>query len=84
MRCGIAFILTVTLGIINLTTQILYLVSGAMDESGSLPADLTFSSLQDPGERFALGILLGSGVYSEVYEATDQQNGKNEHLLYIL
>jgi hypothetical protein len=50
-----------------------------MDETGPLPADLTFSSLQDPGERFALGILLGSGVYSEVYEATDQQNGKNKH-----
>jgi hypothetical protein len=55
-----------------------------MDETGSLPADLTFSSLQDPGERFSLGILLGSGVYSEVYEATDQQVGKNKHLLYNL
>ena len=47
-----------------------------MDETGSLPADLTFSSLPDPGERYALGNLLGSGVYSEVFEATDQQYGK--------
>jgi len=72
------------LNISNITTEILYLVSGTMVESGSLPADLTFSSLQDPGERYALGILLGSGVYSEVFEATDQQEGKNKCFLYIL
>jgi hypothetical protein len=68
----------------SLTTEILYLVSGAMVETGSLPADLTFSSLQDPGERYTLGILLGSGVYSEVFEAKDQHEGKNKCFLYIL
>jgi hypothetical protein len=72
------------LGIFNLTTEILYLVSGDMVETGFLPADLTFSSLQDPGDRYTLGIMLGSGVYSEVFEATDQQEGKNKCFLYIL
>jgi hypothetical protein len=28
--------------------------------------------------------MLGSGVYSEVFEATDQQEGKNKCFLYIL
>jgi hypothetical protein len=50
-----------------------------MDETGLLPADLTFSSLQDPGERYAIGSLLGSGVYAEVFEATDQQAGKSKY-----
>ncbi|XP_033606145.1 neither inactivation nor afterpotential protein C [Cryptotermes secundus] len=46
-----------------------------MAETVSLPAHLEFSSLQDPGERYTLGDLLGSGVYSEVFEARDQENG---------
>jgi len=78
MRRGIAYLHILMLNIFYLTTGILYLVSGTMVETGSLPADLTFSSLQDPGERYTLGILLGSGVYSEVFEATDQQEGKNK------
>lgn len=59
-------------------------MAGVMDETSSLPADLVLSSLQDPGERFALGSLLGSGVYAEVFEATDQQEGKNECCRHIL
>jgi hypothetical protein len=50
-----------------------------MAEIVSLPAHLNFSSLQHPGERYTLGDLLGSGVYSEVFEARDQNNGKNKY-----
>jgi hypothetical protein len=50
-----------------------------MAETNFLPVQLEFSSLQDPGERYTLGDLLGSGVYSEVFEARDQDNGKNKY-----
>jgi hypothetical protein len=50
-----------------------------MAETGSFPAHFKFSSLQDPGQRYTLGDLLGSGVYSEVFEAMDQENGKNRY-----
>lgn len=32
--------------------------------------------LKDPGDRYSLGELLGSGVSAEVYNATDSQSGK--------
>jgi hypothetical protein len=47
-----------------------------MADADSLPAHLKLTSLQHPGERYTLGDLLGSGVYSEVFEARDQNNGK--------
>lgn len=31
--------------------------------------------LNDPGDRYALGDLLGSGVSADVYAATDSQSG---------
>jgi hypothetical protein len=49
-----------------------------MADADSLPADLKLSSLQDPGDRYKLGELLGSGAYSEVFEATDQKSGKTD------
>jgi serine/threonine protein kinase len=49
-----------------------------MAHAGSLPVDLKLSSLQDPGDRYKLGELLGSGAYSEVFEAADQQTGKTD------
>jgi hypothetical protein len=52
---------------------------GTMAETNSLPAHLEFSSLKDAAERYTFGDLLGSGVYSEVFEARDQDNGKNKY-----
>lgn len=57
-----------------------------MTEADSLPADMKLSSLQDPGDRYKLGDLLGSGAYSEVFEATDQNSGKianPDTLIYV-
>ncbi|PSN54627.1 hypothetical protein C0J52_10832 [Blattella germanica] len=46
-----------------------------MAEDGSLPSEFDLSSLPDPGDRFTLGEILGTGVYGEAYEATDNQSG---------
>lgn len=46
-----------------------------MAEDGSMPENFNLSSLPDPGNRFTLGEVLGTGVYAEVYEATDNQSG---------
>jgi hypothetical protein len=53
-----------------------------MAETDSLPAQLNFSTLQHPGERYTLEDLLGSGVYSEVLEARDRNNGKNNTIMH--
>lgn len=41
-----------------------------------VPADIQLEALPDPGNRFALGGVIGSGVSGTVYEATDTQSGK--------
>ncbi|KDR20620.1 Neither inactivation nor afterpotential protein C [Zootermopsis nevadensis] len=45
---------------------------------------MKLSSLQDPGDRYKLGDLLGSGAYSEVFEATDQNSGGKKVAIKIL
>uniref|UniRef100_A0A1B6LPF4 Neither inactivation nor afterpotential protein C n=1 Tax=Graphocephala atropunctata TaxID=36148 RepID=A0A1B6LPF4_9HEMI len=46
-----------------------------MPKSGLSPTKLNLDSLNDPGDRFELGELLGSGVCGEVYTATDNEAG---------
>lgn len=40
-----------------------------------VPADIRLESLPDPGNRFTLGAVIGSGVSSTVHEAVDTQSG---------
>lgn len=35
-------------------------------------------SIQDPGKRYALKDCIGSGIYSNVYEGSDQQAGTQQ------
>lgn len=46
-----------------------------MPKSGLGQAKLNLDSLSDPGDRFQLGDLLGSGVNGEVYSAIDNDSG---------
>ena len=41
-----------------------------------VPADIRLESLPDPGNRFTLGVVIGSGVSATVYEALDTQAGE--------
>lgn len=40
-----------------------------------VPADIRLESFPDPGTRFTLGQVIGSGISGVVYEATDSQAG---------
>lgn len=40
-----------------------------------VPADIRLESLPDPGNRFTLGAVIGSGISGTVYEAVDTQAG---------
>lgn len=42
-----------------------------------VPADIRLESFPDPGDRFTLGNVIGTGVSGTVYEAIDTQAGKN-------
>lgn len=45
-------------------------------EKGLKDEGLDFAKLQDPGDRFELGEVLGTGVMATVYQAVDNQAGK--------
>lgn len=57
---------------------------GGGDQGG--PGTLQrLDSIQDPGKRYMLNDIIGSGVCGDVYEAVDSQAGKkNEIFLYTL
>lgn len=46
-----------------------------MPQSGLSSTKLNLEALNDPGDRYQLGELLGSGVNAEVYIATDSEAG---------
>lgn len=39
-----------------------------------VPADIRLESLPDPGNRFTLDVVIGQGISSTVYQATDSQS----------
>lgn len=44
-----------------------------------VPADIRLESFPDPGNRFTLGDVIGTGVSGTVYEAIDTQAGKSHY-----
>lgn len=51
-------------------------ISGLIMERGLNDEGLDLDKLEDPGDRFQLQEIIGTGVNANVYRATDSQEGK--------
>lgn len=52
-------------------------------EKGLKDEGLDLSKLQDPGDRYELGEILGTGVTAVVYKAIDKEVGESFGLLVL-